>query len=131
MARLIVLVSLVAGLFFTPFANAESSGSGGGGGSGDKEIAGQIQSVTSTNFSVGTHVGRHHRRLKPVFVHFNPDAVNITIDGVAANNIDVKVTGKYVSVVGKVVNNVLEATSIAITSEAPSHPKPIKSKSTT
>jgi hypothetical protein len=132
MIRLVIFISSVIGLSFTPFAGAASSGSSGGGGSsGGSGIEGRIQSVTSTNFSVGIRSGHHHRRLRPVIVHFNPDTTNITINGQTVRNFDVKVTHMYASVVGTMKNDVLEATSITITSSKPSHPKRSKSKSST
>src|SRR2546423_1806096 len=114
MNRLITATSLAILLAFTSLVDAEGSSSSGGGSPKhtDGGIRGRIQSVAPTNFSVALRHGRGYQRLfiKPIVVHYNPELAAITVDGVSVKFLDVAVTGKYVSVVGTMKNNVLEAT---------------------
>ncbi|HET6247987.1 MAG TPA: hypothetical protein VFE47_09850 [Tepidisphaeraceae bacterium] len=126
-----ISMAFAVGLFLCPPLEAKSSSSGGQSLS-DGGVHGQIQSVTTSNFSVGQHAGhgrRHRARVKPIVVHYNPDTVLMTVDGVAVKTLDVAVTGKYVSVYGTMTNGVLEATTVAVTSTAPAHARRRKSAS--
>jgi hypothetical protein len=126
MTRLIILISSVLILAFTPFTDAKSSS---GGSTSDGGYSGRIQSVTTTNFSIGGRGGRHRRRSggNPIVVHYNPGTVTLTVDGTPVHSLDYKATGMYAVVSGKVVNNVLEATTISVTTAAPARHRKSKS----
>jgi hypothetical protein len=128
MTRLLIAVSLVVVLAFTASSDAKSSGSRGHASPGDSGFRGRIQSVATTNFVIGTRKGRHGR-FRPIVVHYNPDTVTLTLDGSVVRVIDYKATHKYAVVFGTIKNDVLEATSITVTSSAPVRHK--KSKSST
>lgn len=131
MTRLMIAMFLVVALAFTPLADAQSSSSSSSGRSGGG-VQGRIQSVAPTNFTVGIGArhGRHRRGgLRSVLVHYNPGSVTITVDGSPVRSLDVAATGKYVSIIGTMNNQVLEATSITVSSSPP--PKKSKSKSST
>jgi hypothetical protein len=118
--RICILLALTAALVFAPQGRAaENCGSNGSAAEGQQR-QGQIESVTPTNFSIKT--GRR-RRVKGIVVHYDPQTVEMTVDGVAMRTIDVRQTGKYAVVAGTIVNGVLEATSITITSAPPQRRK--------
>ena len=131
MTRLMIALSSVLLLALAPLSDAKSSsdGSASGGGGG---YQGKIQGVSTTNFTMGMGgKGKHHRRggggLKAMVVHYNPDTTTVTIDGEVVHSLDVRVTGKYVTVYGTIKDSVLEATSISVSSSAPAHAKKSKS----
>jgi redox-regulated HSP33 family molecular chaperone len=130
MKKVTLALSLIVALALLPtsqaFAISSSSGTAKHTGGG---VHGKIISVTTTNFSMGSTTRGRHRRTRSTLVHYNPSSVTITVDGVTVSQLDVAATGKYVSVVGVMKNNVLEATSITVTSTAPAHAKKGKSSS--
>jgi hypothetical protein len=128
MNRFILGTALAAILALTPFTHAKKEGSS----NSDGGINGKIQSISNTLLSVGTGHGhgRHHR-LKPIVVHYNPESTTVMLDGVRVGVLDVASIGKYVSITGTMHDNLFEATSITVTSSAPSQPaRKSKSKNT-
>src|ERR1700734_564946 len=100
MTRLMIALSFLATVAFVPLIDAASSSSGTGSAS-NGGIEGQIQSVATTNFTIGTGGHHRHRRAggtKAIVVHYNPDTTTVTIDGAVVRQLDYQVTGKYATV---------------------------------
>src|SRR3954464_11315507 len=119
MNRLMISLSLTVVLALTPFIAAESSTPRSSGkphpqGPGRH---GKIQGVSTTNFSVGVH--HHNGWITAFMVHFNPETVSMTLDGVAVKTLDATAAGKYVHVVGVMKNGQMEATHITVTTNPP------------
>ena len=127
MYRLIFVAASLMALAFIPLGDARGANSTAT--SAGSDIHGRIQSVTLTTFSVGVRNGHgRHRRLNGIVVHYDPAVVSMTVDGVAVKILDTSATGKYVSIVGTMKDNLLEATSITVSSSPPAKPKKSKSQ---